>query len=181
MKTLRKAYDKFRIYIKGNEEQLNHYELSWEKAAENFYKICETLYEEDNKKLGGNMKITIYELFGLMLKRQAPKKIEVLGFTMNYVKNAHWGDYEDEETHIRLSSFRLNECLNDEVEILEEDKKIPEKLGYFDLTKDKNEKDENGNNLELHYTGVADTFDDVYDKINEIIDYLDYLKSKGDE
>ena len=60
-------------------------------------------------------------------------------------------------------------------------KKIPEKLEYFDLTEDKNEKDENGDNLELHYTGVADTFDDVYEKINEIIDYLDYLKSKGDE
>lgn len=66
------------------------------------------------------MKITMYELFGLMLKRQAPKKIEVLGFTMNYVKNAHWGDYEDETTGIRLSDFRLNECLNDEVEIIEE-------------------------------------------------------------
>ena len=68
--------------------------------------------------------------------------------------------------------------LNDEIEIIEE-KKIPEKLCYFDLTKDKNEKDENGNDLELHYTGVADTFDDVYEKINEIIDYLDYLISKG--
>ena len=53
-----------------------------------------------------------------------------------------------------------------------EEKEIPEKLGYFDLTKDKNEKDENGDDLELHYTGVADTFDDVYEKINEIIDYL---------
>lgn len=66
-------------------------------------------------------------------------------------------------------------------EIIEEEKKKPEKLGYFDLTKDKNKKDENGDDLELHYTGVADTFDDVYEKINEIIDYLDYLKSKGDE
>jgi hypothetical protein len=75
--------------------------------------------------------ITIYELLGLMLKRQAPKKIEVLGFTMNYVKNAHWGDYED-ETGTRLSDFRLNECLNDEVEIIEE-KKIPEKLEEFDI------------------------------------------------
>jgi len=61
-----------------------------------------------------------------------------------------------------------------------EEKKIPEKLGYFDLTKNKNEKDENGDDLELHYTGVADTFDDVYEKINEIIDYLDYLESKGE-
>ena len=72
---------------------------------------------------------------------------------------------------------KLLPMLNDEVEILEEEKKIPEKLGYFDLTKDKNEKDENDDYLELHYTGVADTFDDVYNKINEIIDYLE---SKGD-
>lgn len=83
------------------------------------------------------MKITVYELSGLMLKRQAPKKIKVLGFTMNYIKNAHWGDYEDETSSIRLSDFRLNECLNDEVEIIEEkkeDKPITkesiEALGY---------------------------------------------------
>lgn len=83
------------------------------------------------------MKITVYELSGLMLKRQAPKKIKVLGFTMNYIKNAHWGDYEDERSSIRLSDFRLNECLNDEVEIIEEkkeDKPITkesiEALGY---------------------------------------------------
>lgn len=68
------------------------------------------------------MKITVYELLELMLKRQAPKKIEVLGFTMNYIKNAHWGDYKDERSSIRLSDFRLNECLNDEVEIIEEGK-----------------------------------------------------------
>lgn len=72
------------------------------------------------------MKITVYELSGLMLKRQAPKKIKVLGFTMNYIKNAHWGDYEDERSSIRLSDFRLNECLNDEVEIIEEGKPLNE-------------------------------------------------------
>ena len=75
------------------------------------------------------MKVTIYKLLGLMLKRQAPKKIEVLGFTMNYVENAHWGDYEDERTGIRLSNFRLNECLNDEVEILEEEPRDIEVCG----------------------------------------------------
>lgn len=72
------------------------------------------------------MKITVYELLGLMLKRQAPKKIKVLGFAMNYIKNAHWGDYEDERSSIRLSDFRLNECLNDEVEIIEEGKPLNE-------------------------------------------------------
>ena len=84
-----------------------------------------------------------------------------------------------EEQQFILKQMRLLQpCeLNCEVE---EEKKIPEKLGYFDLTKDKNEKDENGNNLELHYKGVADAFEDVYTKIDEIIDYLDYLKSKGE-
>ena len=85
--------------------------------------------------------------------------------------------FDDLDNDERCKSEIYFSELNDEVEILEEEKKIPEKLGYFDLTKDKNEKDENGNDLELHYTGVADTFDDVYEKINEIIDYL---KSKGE-
>ena len=61
--------------------------------------------------------------------------------------------------------------------LVEEDKKI-EKLGYFDLTIDKNEKDENGKKLELNYTGVADTFDEVYDKINELIDKVNSLENK---
>ena len=119
------------------------------------------------------MKITVYELLGLMLKRQAPKKIEVLGFTMNYVKNAHWGDYEDETTGARLSNFRLNECLNDTVEILEEEKKIPEKIS-----------DE-----ELEFVGVGKTQSDNNNSINHMIELfadktneiIDYLESKGDE
>lgn len=49
--------------------------------------------------------------------------------------------------------------LNHIVEIIEE-KKIPEKLGLTYL------KDDDRNN--------------IIDKINEIIDYLDYLKSKGE-
>ena len=70
--------------------------------------------------------------------------------------------------------------VNEEVEIIEEDKKI-EKLNLFDLTVDNNEKDEYGNDLELHYTGVADTFDEVYNKINELIDEVNKLKEGKDE
>ena len=43
------------------------------------------------------------------------------------------------------------------LEILEEEKKIPRRLGINDIT-----------------------LIDVFAKINEIIDYLDYLKSKGE-
>ena len=110
-------------------------------------------------------------------REEVPKKIEYEGEIYEFNKNIHgyWGG-KNKDCFRAMVNWRY---LNNEVEILEE-KKIPEKLGYFDLTKDKNEKDENGNDLELHYTGVADTFDNVYEKINEIIDYIDYLESKGE-
>lgn len=117
---------------------------------------------------------------------EIPKKIRAhYRVFEKYLNHNAYLNTEDEENYKYLTDLpRLfdddRDWLNDEVEIIEEEKKIPEKLGYFDLTKDKNEKDENGNDLELHYTGVADTFDDVYEKINEIIDCLDYLKSKGE-
>ena len=59
---------------------------------------------------------------------------------------------------------------NDEVEILEEEKKIPEKLDYIhpDISCSYNESE-----LLLRIEANKD-------KINEIIDYLDYLKSKGE-
>ena len=60
-----------------------------------------------------------------------------------------------------------------------EEKKIPEKLDDFNLTTYSRDDEDLG--LELNYTGVSNTFNDVYFKINEIIDYLYYLKSKGDE
>jgi len=56
-------------------------------------------------------------------------------------------------------------CLNEEVEILEEEKKIPEKINTFE---------------ELTQIPANFEFNDILlaDKLNEIIDYL---KSKGDE
>ena len=55
--------------------------------------------------------------------------------------------------------------LNDEVEIIEEEKKIPEKL-----------------NLKLDdWTTPTQCDIELSKKIDEILDYLDYLKSKGDE
>ena len=105
---------------------------------------------------------------------EVPEKFKFAGQTFE-----KQGSYiEDEDGDSIFDSMCTDfSNINEEVEIIEEEKKIPEKLGYFDLTKDEVEKDEYGNKLELHYTGVADTFDDVYNKINEI---LDYLKSKGE-
>lgn len=128
------------------------------------------------------MKITIYELLGLVKDGKAPKTIKSEGHYYNYdelEKDYYEGMGYDYEYLLANTSVK---GLDNEIEIIEdtpkEEKKIPEKLGYFDLTKDENEKDENGNDLELHYTSVADTFNDVYEKINEIIDYL---KSKENE
>ncbi len=69
------------------------------------------------------MKIKLIDLLKLMLKRKAPKKIKFLEFKMTFVETAEWGDYEDDNHH-KLSDFRLIDCLNDFVEIIEEDKKI---------------------------------------------------------
>lgn len=68
------------------------------------------------------MKITMYELFKLMLERKAPKKIRVLGIDMTFIETAEWGDYKGD--CCRLSEFRLIDCLNEDVEIIEEPKKI---------------------------------------------------------
>ena len=60
--------------------------------------------------------------------------------------------------------------LNDEVEILEEEKKIPEKLKVHGL----GNKDENGN----YVMSAFPTNEELMNKINEIIDYL---KGKGEQ
>ena len=65
--------------------------------------------------------------------------------------------------------------LNSVVEAIEEEKKIPEKLEI--------EKDDNSFIRDKFYNKVYISTQDkiIINKINEIIDYLDYLKSKGDE
>ena len=69
------------------------------------------------------MKIKMIDLFKLMLERKAPKKIRVLGIDMAFIETAEWGDYKDDDCY-RLSDFRLTDCLNEDVEIIEEPKKI---------------------------------------------------------
>ena len=61
----------------------------------------------------------------------------------------------------------LRGCLNDEVEIIEEEKKIPEKL------------DQTLNRVQIGDDYYRYIMENRF-KINEIIDYLDYLKSKGE-
>lgn len=105
--------------------------------------------------------ITVYNLLGIV-KDKAD--------TNTYIR---YYDKLDNKTDVMLACkeniiYNLDRTsieLNDEVEILEEEKKIPEKLKLY-----------------TPYPECDDTrFEDVENKINEIIDYLEYLKNKGDE
>ena len=125
----------------------------------------------------------VIDLLNKIAKEQkVPEKIKFNDYEYLYHDKEHGycrNDYDC--TYICLDSeYYLFDILNDEVEIMEEKNIIPEKLGYFDLTKDEDEKDENGDDLELHYTGVADAFDDVYEKINEIIDKLNEMENNNE-
>lgn len=101
------------------------------------------------------MKITIYELLGLVKDGKAPKKIIYNNIELEYS--------EENEDYFRyygqcLFKYKFSNCLhflNDEVEIIEESKKM-EKLrftgdGYVDYT-------------------------NVIPKINELIDEINNLK-----
>lgn len=120
------------------------------------------------------MKITIYELLGLIKDGKAPKKI-LFGDTLyEYFEDKRYKDYRyrDEKTDMYgyLSSyieFNGFDVLNNEVEIIE-DKKIG-KIEKGDCSPDFFE-----NNT--YY--LAQYFDDIRDKINEIIDEINKLKEK---
>lgn len=105
------------------------------------------------------MKVTIYELMGLIKEDKAPEYIK-MGY-IKYKKGVGEIEYFDKYGN-RLSDMIDFSVLEHEVEILEEEKKIPEKI------------------IKLYapYPECEDTrFEEVQDKINEIIDYL---KSKGE-
>ena len=107
------------------------------------------------------MKITIYELLGMVKDGNAPKKIKYMGYIFEYDTNhKRYESYFDEQIWTLNEFVNIDDNLNDEVEILEEEKKMPEKLDISNFPK---------HNNSLKKTAI---------KVNEIIDYL---KSKGDE
>ena len=104
------------------------------------------------------MKISIYELLGMIKDGKAPKKIKYDNIIFEYD-----GIYYMTE-HTYLDEYcDISRCLNDTVEILEEEKKIPEKIDISNFPK---------HNNSLKKTAI---------KLNEVIHYLQYLKRKGDE
>lgn len=118
------------------------------------------------------MKIKVIDLFKLMLERKAPKKIRVLGIDMTFIETAEWGDYKDDNC-FRLSEFRLIDFLNEDVEIIEESKKI-EKIEIRE--------DEDGHYfLNNRYNKIyirCDETDFMIDKFNELTDEINNLKGE---
>ena len=110
------------------------------------------------------MKITIYELLGMIKDGKAPKKIKVNGTIYYFDEEFNFYFTKTKKGNVALGG-KLNEInllynFNNEcVEILEEEKKIPEKLNISNFPK---------HNNSLKKTAI---------KLNEIIDYL---KSKGE-
>ncbi len=119
------------------------------------------------------MKITIYELLGLVKDGKAPKKIIYDDIALIYDEGC-----EDYYLYYGkgLFEYKFGNCknfLNDEVEIIEEPKKI-EKIEMYE--------DEDGryflNNRDKKIYIRCDEIDFMVDKFNELIDEIKKLKEK---
>jgi hypothetical protein len=102
--------------------------------------------------------ITTYELLGMIKDGKAPKKIKYNDKIWNYKDGIM--EYISEDTYFGLSNFEFDE-LNEKVEILEEEKKLPEKLYFHDLE------------------NITENEKILVCKINSILDYLE-SKEKGE-
>lgn len=129
------------------------------------------------------MKITMYELLGLVKDGKAPKKIKFRNEIYEYKNNIEDGfiDYVGTEKETNgvnyLSSYignnYISDIFTDEAEIIEEPKKI-EKIEIYE--------DEDGhyflNNRNNKIYIRCDETDFMVDKFNELIDKINNLKEK---
>ena len=103
---------------------------------------------------------------------EVPKKIRITDIDNRITKHYNFfydeddQEYKDDELFPLGARLILDRVLNEKVEILEEENKMPEKL--YGILNPKEGTTKVPNNEQLMF------------KINEIIDYLDYLKSKGE-
>lgn len=124
------------------------------------------------------MKITIYELLGLIKDGKAPKKIKFRNEIYEYKNNIEDDFIDYVDVNFYLSSYIGNNYISniftDEVEIIEEDKKI-EKLEI--------EKDENTQNYFIRNEYGTKCYltkhsKIITSKINELIDEVNKLKEE---
>lgn len=128
------------------------------------------------------MKITIYELLGLVKDGKAPKKIKYEDEIYEYKNNIENGfiDYVgiEKETNVKfyLSSYignnYINDIFTDEIEIIEEPKKI-EKISW-------SEKESLAGNFTANEKQeiLARRTEKLKSSLNELIDEINKLKEK---
>lgn len=123
------------------------------------------------------MKITMYELLGLVKDDKAPKKIKFRNVIYEYKNNIENGfiDYVgiEKETNVSfyLSSYignnYINDIFTDEVEIIEEPKEDKiQKIYHCETSLTQNE-------VEIF---ITENLNQMVDKINELIDAVNELK-----
>ena len=116
------------------------------------------------------MEITMYELLGMMKDGKAPKKIRYNNVIL-YYDNENGDYYKYYGNYLFSCLFHreyTTDFLNYPVEILEEEKKLPEKIEYYD----------DSVAWVIDNVGQLSDVDKVIiDKLNEV---LDYFKSKGE-
>lgn len=118
------------------------------------------------------MKIIMYELLGLVKNGKAPKKIKYRDKIWQYVSTIIGTGYQYystfyEEWKSLQNQVYLEECLNDEVEIIEEPKKI-EKITVREKTLGFPNGEWTARNMDKAFAI----------KINELIDEINDLKEK---
>lgn len=109
------------------------------------------------------MKITIYELIGLIKDKKAPKKIKYDDKFWDYsVSNQDYLCLNDIDDLLGglFTNQPTNSFINDEVEIIEEPKKIEKCKNYEDFLE------------------IDDYIEHLKNKINELIDEINKLKEK---
>lgn len=107
--------------------------------------------------------IKIIDLLNMISKgEEVPKKIKLDNeiWNINYgEKNIYYTNDYDDDLFIIIFKHNLKFTLNDEVEILEDEKKIPEKL-----------------DINLGIAKMTPTEKYISNTVNEIIDYLESEK-----
>lgn len=113
-----------------------------------------------------NNTISVYELLGLIKDEKAPKKIKVLYDFYEYDKYNEFY-YNEDGYSLYRSFYEEGNALDIEVEILEEDKPIIEKIEI----KKYNFHNDNHSKLLKNQEQLSN-------KLNELIDYLNRKESK---
>lgn len=120
------------------------------------------------------MKITIYDLLGLVKDGKAPKKIKYDNLELEY--NEKCKDYYEYygESLFAYKFTTCNDVLNDEVEIIEEPKKI-EKLNTNIINANRYDYDKN---KEMTMSNITADILSISKVVNELIDEINNLKEK---